>query len=167
MSRRADLGMDSLRHGGQLCAHRAGDTTQAQPFARVAHDGLTEPAEKTCPAQGGPVWPTFDRHRAQCVGLGSCLMSTGRLDGIVVNVAIFSTLMPGVASQAGTCGGRAAAIYQVYIRGFADGNGDGTEHDLAGVRAHARSAEGSLGIDALSGSPLGIVSPLADDGYDV
>ncbi len=59
---------------------------------------------------------------------------------------------------------RSAVIYQVYIRSFADGNGDGTG-DLAGVRAKLGYLQ-ALGVDALWFTPW-YPSPLADGGYDV
>jgi alpha-glucosidase len=59
---------------------------------------------------------------------------------------------------------RNAVIYQVYIRSFADGNGDGTG-DLAGVRAHLPYLR-ELGVDAIWFTPW-YASPLADGGYDV
>jgi alpha-glucosidase len=59
---------------------------------------------------------------------------------------------------------RNAVIYQVYVRSFADGNGDGTG-DLAGVRAHLPYLR-DLGVDAIWFTPW-YVSPLADGGYDV
>ncbi|WP_193317836.1 MULTISPECIES: glycoside hydrolase family 13 protein [Streptomyces] len=59
---------------------------------------------------------------------------------------------------------RSAAIYQVYVRSFADGNGDGTG-DLAGVRARLPYLA-ELGVEALWFTPW-YVSPLADGGYDV
>ncbi|WP_116950285.1 glycoside hydrolase family 13 protein [Jiangella endophytica] len=59
---------------------------------------------------------------------------------------------------------RSAVIYQVYVRSFADGNGDGTG-DLAGVRAKLRYLA-DLGVDALWFSPW-YPSPMADGGYDV
>lgn len=59
---------------------------------------------------------------------------------------------------------RDAAIYQVYPRSFADGNGDGTG-DLAGVRAHLPYLA-ELGVDALWFNPW-YPSPMADGGYDV
>ncbi|GHJ21129.1 MULTISPECIES: alpha-amylase family glycosyl hydrolase [Streptomyces] len=59
---------------------------------------------------------------------------------------------------------RSAAIYQVYVRSFADGNGDGTG-DLAGVRARLPYLA-ELGVDALWFTPW-YLSPLADGGYDV
>jgi alpha-glucosidase len=59
---------------------------------------------------------------------------------------------------------RSAVIYQVYVRSFADGNGDGIG-DLAGVRARLRYLV-DLGIDAIWFTPW-YVSPLADGGYDV
>lgn len=59
---------------------------------------------------------------------------------------------------------RTAVIYQVYVRSFADGNGDGTG-DLAGVRARLGYLK-QLGIDAIWFNPW-YPSPLADGGYDV
>jgi alpha-glucosidase len=59
---------------------------------------------------------------------------------------------------------RGAAIYQVYLRSFADGNGDGTG-DLAGLRARLPYLAG-LGIDAIWLNPW-YPSPMADGGYDV
>ncbi|WP_020666447.1 glycoside hydrolase family 13 protein [Amycolatopsis nigrescens] len=59
---------------------------------------------------------------------------------------------------------RNAAIYQVYIRSFADGNGDGTG-DLAGVRARLPQLA-ALGVDAIWFNPW-YPSPMDDGGYDV
>ncbi|MBC9715045.1 alpha-glucosidase [Streptomyces sp. TRM66268-LWL] len=59
---------------------------------------------------------------------------------------------------------RHAAIYQIYVRSFADGNGDGIG-DLAGVRAKLPYLR-ELGVDALWFNPW-YVSPMADGGYDV
>ncbi len=59
---------------------------------------------------------------------------------------------------------RNAVIYQVYVRSFADANGDGVG-DLAGVRAHLPYLAG-LGVDALWFNPW-YASPMADAGYDV
>jgi len=59
---------------------------------------------------------------------------------------------------------RHAVIYQVYVRSFADGNGDGTG-DLAGVRARLPYLK-ALGVDAIWFNPW-YPSPLADGGYDV
>ncbi|MET8330964.1 glycoside hydrolase family 13 protein [Streptomyces sp. NPDC005181] len=59
---------------------------------------------------------------------------------------------------------RDAAIYQIYVRSFADGDGDGTG-DLAGVRARLPHLV-ELGVDALWFTPW-YLSPLADGGYDV
>jgi alpha-glucosidase len=59
---------------------------------------------------------------------------------------------------------RTAAIYQIYVRSFADGNGDGTG-DLEGVRARLPYLH-DLGVDAIWLTPW-YVSPLADGGYDV
>jgi alpha-glucosidase len=59
---------------------------------------------------------------------------------------------------------RSAAIYQIYPRSFADGNGDGVG-DLAGVRSRLGYLA-ELGIDALWFNPW-YASPMADAGYDV
>ncbi|MEZ0094652.1 glycoside hydrolase family 13 protein [Streptacidiphilus sp. EB129] len=66
--------------------------------------------------------------------------------------------------QSATPWWRDAAIFQVYPRSFADGNGDGTG-DLAGIRDRLPYLV-ELGVDALWISPW-YVSPLADGGYDV
>ncbi|MFC5802049.1 glycoside hydrolase family 13 protein [Streptomyces formicae] len=59
---------------------------------------------------------------------------------------------------------RNAAIYQIYVRSFADGNGDGIG-DLTGVRSRLPYLR-ELGVDALWFTPW-YVSPMADGGYDV
>jgi alpha-glucosidase len=59
---------------------------------------------------------------------------------------------------------RNAAIYEVYVRSFADGNGDGIG-DLAGVRAKLPYLR-DLGVDAIWFTPW-YPSPMADGGYDV
>jgi alpha-glucosidase len=73
-----------------------------------------------------------------------------------------------VARRAPRDGGRPwwrnAVIYQVYVRSFADGNGDGIG-DLAGVRARLPYLR-DLGVDAIWFTPW-YPSPMADGGYDV
>ena len=59
---------------------------------------------------------------------------------------------------------RDAVIYQIYIRSFADGNGDGIG-DIAGVRSRLLYLR-ELGVDAIWFTPW-YASPLADGGYDV
>lgn len=59
---------------------------------------------------------------------------------------------------------RTAVVYQVYIRSFADGNGDGTG-DIAGLRSKLGYLR-DLGVDAIWINPW-YRSPLADGGYDV
>ena len=59
---------------------------------------------------------------------------------------------------------RDAVIYQVYIRSFADSNGDGIG-DLAGVRSRLPYLS-ELGIDAIWFTPW-YPSPMDDGGYDV
>ncbi|GAA3548777.1 glycoside hydrolase family 13 protein [Amycolatopsis ultiminotia] len=59
---------------------------------------------------------------------------------------------------------RHASIYQVYLRSFADGDGDGVG-DLAGVRARLDHLAG-LGVDAIWLTPW-YPSPMHDGGYDV
>jgi alpha-glucosidase len=59
---------------------------------------------------------------------------------------------------------RDAVVYQVYVRSFADSNGDG-EGDLQGVRSRLPYLA-DLGVDAIWLNPF-YTSPLADGGYDV
>jgi alpha-glucosidase len=59
---------------------------------------------------------------------------------------------------------RDAVVYQVYVRSFADANGDGVG-DLAGVRSRLPYLR-DLGVDALWFNPW-YPSPGADSGYDI
>ena len=59
---------------------------------------------------------------------------------------------------------RSAVIYQVYVRSFADANGDGVG-DLAGIRSRLDYLK-ELGVDAIWLNPF-YPSPQADAGYDV
>jgi len=59
---------------------------------------------------------------------------------------------------------RGAAIYQVYLQSFYDGNGDGVG-DLPGLVAHLDYVA-ALGVDAIWVTPF-YPSPMADSGYDV
>ncbi|HZH03177.1 MAG TPA: alpha-amylase family glycosyl hydrolase, partial [Myxococcaceae bacterium] len=63
---------------------------------------------------------------------------------------------------------RTAVLYEVYVRSFQDGNGDGVG-DLEGVIErldHLAGGPDSLGVDGLWLSPF-YPSPMADFGYDV
>jgi alpha-glucosidase len=57
-----------------------------------------------------------------------------------------------------------AVVYQIYLRSFADGTGDGVG-DLAGLQARLPYVR-ELGADAIWLTPW-YVSPMADGGYDV
>jgi alpha-glucosidase len=57
-----------------------------------------------------------------------------------------------------------AVIYQIYVRSFADGNGDGIG-DLPGICRRLPYLK-DLGVDAVWLTPF-YVSPMADGGYDV
>ena len=59
---------------------------------------------------------------------------------------------------------RDAVTYQVYVRSFADGNGDGVG-DLQGIRSRLAYLA-DLGVDAIWLNPW-YPSPMADGGYDV
>ncbi len=71
---------------------------------------------------------------------------------------------PGRPAAAGDAWWRSAAIYQLYVRSFADGNGDGIG-DLVGVRGHLNYLA-NLGIDAIWFNPW-YPSPMSDAGYDI
>ena len=71
---------------------------------------------------------------------------------------------PGSPAASGGAWWRGAAIYQLYVRSFADGNGDGIG-DLAGVRARLPYLAG-LGVDAIWFTPW-YPSPMSDAGYDI
>ncbi|WP_433246953.1 glycoside hydrolase family 13 protein [Actinomadura nitritigenes] len=59
---------------------------------------------------------------------------------------------------------RNAVVYEVYVRSFADSDGNG-EGDLQGIRSRLPYLR-DLGVDALWLTPF-YTSPLADGGYDV
>ncbi|MFG3419647.1 glycoside hydrolase family 13 protein [Micromonospora sp. NPDC048063] len=59
---------------------------------------------------------------------------------------------------------RSAVVYQVYVRSFADSNGDGIG-DLQGIRERLPYLR-ELGVDALWLTPF-YTSPMVDGGYDV
>src|SRR5437868_3508098 len=59
---------------------------------------------------------------------------------------------------------RDAVVYQVYVRSFADANGDGIG-DLAGVLKRLPYLR-ELGVDAIWFNPW-YPSPMADSGYDI
>jgi alpha-glucosidase len=59
---------------------------------------------------------------------------------------------------------RDAVVYQVYVRSFADSDGDGVG-DLPGIRSHLEHIA-DLGADAVWVTPF-YRSPMADHGYDV
>ncbi len=82
-------------------------------------------------------------------------------------IASHSRIEPGEEmseSESSTGWWRDAVVYQVYVRSFADGNGDGTG-DIAGLRDRLDYLK-DLGVDALWINPW-YASPLRDGGYDV
>ena len=70
----------------------------------------------------------------------------------------------GLRNNGGTPWWRSAIVYQVYIRSFADGNGDGIG-DIDGLRSRLPYLS-ELGIDAVWINPW-YPSPMKDAGYDV
>ncbi len=75
-----------------------------------------------------------------------------------------ATDAPPTTSRTEVAWWRTAVIYQVYIRSFADGDGDGIG-DLAGIRSRLPYLR-DLGVDAVWITPF-YPSPMADGGYDV
>ncbi|MDG4822765.1 alpha-amylase family glycosyl hydrolase [Asanoa sp. WMMD1127] len=69
-----------------------------------------------------------------------------------------------MADQTGADWWRSAVVYQVYVRSFADSNGDGIG-DLAGLRGRLPYLR-DLGVDAIWLTPF-YRSPMIDGGYDV
>jgi alpha-glucosidase len=86
----------------------------------------------------------------------------------IATIGANAAASPLAASRAPESGDRPwwrdAVVYQVFVRSFADGNGDGIG-DLAGVRSRLPYLS-ELGVDALWFNPW-YPSPLADNGYDV
>ncbi|MEU2434545.1 alpha-amylase family glycosyl hydrolase, partial [Streptomyces sp. NPDC007861] len=83
--------------------------------------------------------------------------------------ALDSTTAPHLARETGRPGAepdwwRDAVIYQVYVRSFADSDGDGIG-DLRGIRDRLPHLA-ALGVDAVWLTPF-YASPQADGGYDV
>ncbi|MFR9722147.1 glycoside hydrolase family 13 protein [Streptomyces sp. MS19] len=74
------------------------------------------------------------------------------------------TVTTGAERATATPWWRTAAIYQIYLRSFADANGDGIG-DIAGIRSRLPYLR-DLGVDALWLNPW-FVSPMADAGYDI
>src|SRR4051794_13354591 len=72
--------------------------------------------------------------------------------------------MPGPGRDPSLPWWRSAVIYEVYIRSFADSDGDG-EGDIAGLRRRLPYLA-DLGVDAVWITPW-CPSPMADGGYDV
>ena len=67
-------------------------------------------------------------------------------------------------AEAGTAWWRTAVIYQIYVRSFADSDGDGVG-DLPGIRSRLPYLR-DLGVDGIWLTPF-YPSPGADHGYDV
>jgi alpha-glucosidase len=81
-----------------------------------------------------------------------------------MNTAVAPVPLPEAASADERPWWREAVVYQVYVRSFADANGDGIG-DIKGVRARLPYLA-ALGVDALWFNPW-YPSSLADAGYDV
>ncbi|HSS66928.1 MAG TPA: glycoside hydrolase family 13 protein [Nocardioidaceae bacterium] len=85
-------------------------------------------------------------------------------ESVTVGSEIPATASSTVTSKTGEPWWRTAVVYQVYIRSFADGDGDGVG-DIRGLRDRVPYLK-ALGVDALWINPW-YPSPMADAGYDV
>jgi alpha-glucosidase len=79
-------------------------------------------------------------------------------------VTVTAASVPSTADRPEHTWWRDAVVYQVYIRSFADGTGDGVG-DIAGLRSKLDYLA-RLGVDAIWINPW-YPSPMADAGYDV
>ncbi|MFG3256109.1 glycoside hydrolase family 13 protein [Streptomyces sp. NPDC048172] len=88
------------------------------------------------------------------------------MDAATHNEGLPATREPAAPAPAPAAQGwwRDAVIYQVYVRSFADSDGDGVG-DLRGIRGRLPYLR-ALGVDALWLTPF-YASPQADGGYDV
>jgi alpha-glucosidase len=91
-------------------------------------------------------------------------MCDGRRVNQIDTTGTTAIASPELAPVAGDRWWRDAVVYQVYVRSFADANGDGIG-DLAGVLDRLPYLR-DLGVDALWFSPW-YPSPMADTGYDI
>ena len=95
-----------------------------------------------------------------------------RCADVATETSVVPSPSPGTSPGTSPDNGRDAAVpwwreavtYQLYLRSFADGNGDGLG-DIAGIRARLDHLAG-LGVDAVWVNPW-YPSPQADGGYDV
>ncbi|MET9019052.1 alpha-amylase family glycosyl hydrolase, partial [Actinopolymorpha sp. NPDC004070] len=94
---------------------------------------------------------------------GATPFGSSTLDSTVDSSAA-DLLEPSPVSSLGSEWWRRAVVYQVYVRSFCDGDGDGVG-DLAGVVAKLPYLAG-LGVDGLWLNPF-YASPGHDHGYDV
>src|ERR1700712_493426 len=99
------------------------------------------------------------------ISFDSCIrLLNVRLSRPVTHVETTAAPEPQVESVVEDRWWRDAVVYQVYVRSFADANGDGIG-DLAGVLGRLPYLR-DLGVDALWFNPW-YLSPMADGGYDV
>ena len=146
---RAQGGHRGHQGAGEGRAHRGRPGRDAwQPVRRVVRPAVPGAPRRRDRDRGRPGADALLRPRHRH---GRARLSPRRLESAV-------------DSPAGTPWWRGAVVYQVYLRSFADADGDGSG-DVAGLRSRLPYLR-DLGVDALWVNPW-YPSPMVDGGYDV
>ena len=112
---------------------------------------------------GSPTDPTPSRDSTSSDAGGAAGSVPGSDDGSAAETVAHDAPLPGSSLERSHWWAD-AVVYQIYVRSFADGNGDGVG-DLDGIRQRLDHVS-ALGVDAIWLNPC-YPSPQRDHGYDV